>query len=554
MKRKKDPVGETDWLRAALAGASFAMLSFYQIVVNSRFPVTIRGWMVVVTVLTAFACGACFFDAAGRAVLAFARRSPAMAAASLFFSYAILRRQYAHIGAPRYDFFLGPLPFHVYRPLYWALALPALWFLLLWLIKKSRSFLTDFWAGMDRTDKRIYLAVTAAAGVLVLTAYSWEPQWYTQFDNAYSLDSSGCIELFLRIPGYYYIQHPMLGFLTFPIRAAVSGFLGLFAPENLAESLMIVCMQLLNVQFLLLSGFMIARRAQSRWTLALYLASMPVLLFGLSYEKYQLMVFLMVLYVYLRTGEPAAPPRLHREKGRTPGEKRAVERFLMEGGGHELVLMLSVGAMPITGFLYLYELFRPEKAREKLRSICRTAAWGVLYVVCSGRVHMLGVAEILGDAGNSLHAAGLKGFTPAQCLAAFMNFIQGSFVALSSEAGEKYLWTGILDRVPLLSVVILALMLAGAALRRREPFVRYCALWLAGAAALMFAAQWAVHESPLFSILFSWALIPLFQKGFQALVERFRWRERAAYGCVLVSMLAVNVLTMFQVAQFLRGL
>ena len=530
-----------------LMAVSFSMLSFYQIAELSK-------WTIIVTVLTAFACGFCFYEAAARENLAYIKAHPYHSAAALFCAAAILRQMYPQTGAPRYDMFFAPLPFHFFRPAYWVLALPGLFFLLLWGLRKARGFLLRFREGMDRTDRRVYLAVTAASSALILAAYIWNPQWYMQFDNAYSMDSSGCIKLFLLIPGYYYIQHPVLGVLTFPIYAVVHTFWGLFAPANLVPVLTISCIQILNVQFLLLSGFMLARLAGNRWTLALYLLSLSVLLFAMAYEKYQIMVFFMVLYVYLQTG-PESRLEKRKKAPRVPEEGRnAVTAFLTDGGRHELTLMISAGIMPITGFLYLYELFRREGWAAKLRGIARTAAWGVLFLICTGRGHMLNIASAVQSGSATLHSAGLKGRVFRECLAAFMNLVQGSLIGLSSEAGEQYLWTGVMTHVSLLSVVILSLILAGAAVRWKEPFTKYCALWLAGAALLVFAAQWAVHESPLFSVLFSWALIPLFQQGLQFCVEKFRWRERAVYGGVLLSMLAVNGLVMLDVAKFLRGL
>ena len=538
-----------------LMASSFSMLSFYQIIELSK-------WTIIVTVLTAFVCGFCFYEAAARENLAYIKAHPYHCAAALFCAAAILWQMYLQKGAPRYDTFFAPLPFHFFRPAYWALALPGLFFLLLWGLRKARDFLLRFREGMDRTDRRMYLAVTAASSAVIMAAYISNPQWYMQFDSVYSIDAGYCVTTLFPVASYYYIVHPTLGLLTFPVWAVTQTALGLFAPSNLILTLTAACVQILNVQFLLLSGFMLARLAGNRWTLALYLCSLPMFLFTMFIEKCQIITFLMVLYVYLRT-EPReeVPLRKRRKAPRVHGRKRVpLAGFLMDGGGHELNLMLSTGGIAFAGILYLCELFRREGRAAKLRGIARTAAWGVLFLICTGRAHMLAPLYIFNNTFEAVGLFGHQGTLPERC-ASFMNLVQGCFIGLSSQVGTgrsyaptAYMWGDPLSQVPRLSVLLLALILVGAAVRWKEPFTKYCALWLAGAAVLLIAAQWAIHVSPLFGVYFFWVLIPLFQQGLQFCVEKFRWRERAVYGGVLISMLAVNAAVMLDVAKFLRGL
>lgn len=524
---------------AVCMAGSFSLLSFFQIVQMNQ-------WIIITTVLTAFSCGFCFYKKTARETGSYAKRHPCASAALLVIAVSILRQEYLQKGVPHYDTLLPPLPFHFFRPAYWVLALPALFFLLLWIWRKGRGFLSRLWMDMDQTDKKIYLAFSAASCVLVLTAYLINPQWYSIYDQVYSIDAGYCVWKLFPLSDYFYIQHPTLGILTFPIWTAVQACLKWIIPAQLLERAAIACVQLINVQFLLAAGFMIKQLSKSRWTLALYLTSLPMFLFTMFFEKCQIITFLMVLYVWLRTysAEPGGGPL-----------RQAWKDLLTDGGGTRLSMMLSIGAMPVTVFLYLYELLRREASAAKLRNILRTAVWGVLFFICTGRIYLLNLLEFFGDASSKLHTFGLQGHTLMERCFSFLNLVHGSFIGLpSSRSDGFYWWTDVMGHASPLALIILALMVLGSAVNWKDVFVKFCTLWLVGAAALIIMVQWAVPESPLFGVYFFWALVPLFQKGFQALVEQFRWKERAAYCALLIPMFILNLINMLDIASFLKTL
>lgn len=106
--------------------------------------------------------------------------------------------------------------------------------------------------------------------------------------------------------------------------------------------------------------------------------------------------------------------------------------------------------------------------------------------------------------------------------------------------------------VSLIGVFILVISIMGIIVNRRENFVKVCTVWLSFAFLLFTVFQWSVHESPLFSIYFSWAIIPLFQKGLQYMIDKFHWQERLVYVPLLLVMLVVNVLDIVNIGMFLK--
>lgn len=88
----------------------------------------------------------------------------------------------------------------------------------------------------------------------------------------------------------------------------------------------------------------------------------------------------------------------------------------------------------------------------------------------------------------------------------------------------------------------------------KEPFTRICCVWLGFSVILFCIVQWCVTGSPLFSILFTWALIPLFQKGFQFIIDKCHWKQNIAYGILLFFILVINIVSLIDIGNFLAGL
>ena len=428
-------------------------------------------------------------------------------------------------GIPNSDLMFPPLPFRFFRLRWWLLSAPALFYLLVWIWRKASAFLTEFWQGMDLVDRRIYLIVTIASSAFIPILYLSNSQWYMQFDIVYSIDSGWCYQNIFPQLSYYDIRHPVMSVLTFPIWATVRSVLRLFVPNQLLDVLCVSIVQIINIQFLLLIGFMIGRLSKSRYVTLFYLVSMPTLLFTVFFEKYQLCTFLLVLYVY---------------------------KLCKDSKGAKWDLMLATGTMPTSIFLVADELFIREPILSKIKRFVGIAVTGVCFLICSGRIRLLNPTTLFNEVSSMAQDFGLKNLSVKECLFSFTKMIQGSLVGLTSTVDSRYLWTDILSSASLIGILALALALVGIVVNRKEHFVRICAIWLICGLVLFVVFQWSVHASPLFSIYFSWAIIPLIQKGLQFLSEKMHWKEKLVYACVLFPMLIVNVINVMDIGIFLK--
>lgn len=510
--------GLLKWGAWLLLAASFALLSFYQIIRYQK-------WFILFTVLLAFGIAVYFLKKTSKDNFAYVKEHPAVSAAIALGALVLVAAMYQAKGVPNIGMTFEPLPFRFFRFRWWMLSAPALWYLLVWVWRKAGGFLLDFWNGLDRTDRRIYLAATVVSSAVILLLYSTNSKWYLQYDAVYSIDSGWCYQSIFPQLTYYDIRHPALSIVTFPIWAAIRFVLQLFAPAQLLDTLCASCIQIVNVQFLLLIGFLIGKLSGSRWVTLLYLASSPVLLFTVFFEKYQLCTFLLVLYAC----------QLCRK------EKNA-----------QTNLILATGTMPTSVFLFADELLVREPFVAKLKRCGRTAAHGVMFLIGTGRIHLLNPSTLLDEVSSMARSFGLQDLSVKECLFSYTKMVQGSFLGLSSSSESRYFWTDILSGVSIIGIVLFAVGVIGIIAGRRERFVRICAIWTVCSLLLLVVFQWSVQESPLFSLYFSWALIPLFHKGLLAVISRLHWKEQVVYPVLLIPLFAINVLNLIDIGIFLK--
>lgn len=499
---------------------SFAQLSFYQIIIYDS-------WITWATMGLSFLCGLFIYKKTERENIEHIKSRPQMALVLLIITIALIYAMYQVKGIPNKAEIFLPFSLRMFRLRYWLIAAPALFYLLVWLEGAFRGFVHELWQSVDKVDKKIYLFGTIMLSLAVIIFYVMEPNWYLQYDKVYSIDSGWIYKNLYPQLSYYDIRHPILSIMTFPIWALIHGGLSLFVPAHLLSGLCAICVQLINVQFLLLTGIMIKILSKSRWTLLIYLASFSVILFMLFFEKYQLCIFLLVLYEYL-----------------TCKQKR----------GREISLVLAAGSMPTSILLFGNELIEKEPFAHKVKCTFNMAVCGVMTLVCTGRSHLLVPQILLGETTAKVQRFGLKNLPIEECAASFINMAQGIFLPLSSKAGKTYFWTDIIHGISLVGGVIFAIIVIGFLRNYNDRFIRACGVWIAVGVVLFGIFQWGVKESPLFSIYFAWAAIPLFQRGMQSIIQKMRWKERNIYAAILTALLVVNIVAILEIGKFLATL
>ena len=513
------------WALGIFTAASFAVLAFQQIISAYYQPVYI--W---ITLAVAFTTGLFLFCHSWEKNLEFLKAHKMVAAAIalvvFWFSYMSCNTK----GAVCYQEIAPSLPVNLFRQRWYLFAAwSAFWFGLL-LAKIVRELLRDLFEGIGAKERKTYAVVSLVLSLVVLAAYLSNAQWYQQYyAGAYSLDSGWCYQNIFPVLNYYDIRHPIMGELTFPIWSTVTGILGVISPANLFGTLTAVLIQWINIQFLLLVALMLRKLMNSKIMFWLYICSFPTLLYVISLEKYQMCVVFAVFYIY------------------------AICKGKKYSSG---ALILSIGMMPTNGIAAIFEVTGSIPWKEKLQRIASIILGGFITLVCMGRGFLLNLplaVKQLVDQHTYFSRGGLG--TKEQVLSV-INMIQSSFVALSSapDSQGRYLWTDLTTGITLFNMLILAVILLGFIVGWKDRFIRTCALWIIYAFILFVPLNWSPYESPLFAILFSWAVIPLAKRGIDWLIEHLHLPEKGTYAVILAAMLTVNLAQLADVNRFLATL
>ncbi len=410
-----------------------------------------------------------------------------------------------------------------FRLRYYILSIPAVWFILSCIFRVCRNLALDIMDGVSRKERNMYIVITAGLFAVVFVAYSTQQMWYLQYDNVYSIDSGWCFQSIYPNLSYYDIRHPLMSEFTFPIWAVITEVLQAIAPVNLVGVLTAILLQWTNICMLILVGIMLRKITGNIIVFFMYLCSFPTLLFALSFEKYQLCVFLLVLYVYSKCRGKA---------------------------GANGLLIMTTGLMPTNAVIAVAEFFDEHPLKEKVKSVGQIIITGVAILVCCGRVHLINLWQAFTEIGGMHAGFGSGTLSVSEKINAVFSMIQSSFVALSSVANGRYLWLSVTGKIGVLSALIMAIVLLGMILGRKEKFYKICSVWVLFAFFLFVVLNWAPHETPLFAIIFSWAIIALFVKGLDFIVSKMRIKPIVVYGSIGIVMLAINVATLMDIGKF----
>lgn len=421
------------------------------------------------------------------------------------------------------------LTFYPFRLRWLLLTLPALFYILLWCWSKISTFVIELWSETEKTDRRIYLYATAISAAVILILYTTQPQYYLQMDRVYSLYSGWCFNNVFADLYYYDIRHPIMGVVFFPIWAIINTTLKLFVSQHLLTGMCAACIQFLNIQALLAVGLIIEKMSKSCWVFLFYLASCPTLVFSVFFEKYQLIVLFSVIYIY----------QLYLRK-------RSESSFV-----------IAAGIMPTSAVLYVNEFMIGNSLVYKLKNLLRTLICGLSVIICSGRIHILHPKWLLDDF-ISLAAYRSHDVTIKDSFYSLMNMIHGCFFSLSSVEGTNwcnepcYTWNGVITGCSVVSVILIVVMLIGFFADRKDNFSKICIIWVVFSVVLFMGAKWSAVESPLFSIYFSWAFIPLFYKGLHFFCRKFHLKEHYVCAAVFATMIIVNTMNIISIGNFLK--
>ena len=384
------------------------------------------------------------------------------------------------------------------------------------------KWIVDFYKEMNSWDKKAYVITSIICAISITVLYINNQGWFLQYDKVYSIDSGWCFKRIFPLYTYYDIRHPLLGVFAFPIYTLASFPNLFFDSENLLVCNAII-MQFINSQFLIIIALELKKILNNKHVFITYMISFPTILFLLFFEKYQLCIFLLVTYVY------------QINKNKDTGK---------------MLLISSFGLMFTNAFAGISEFFTKSKVEEKVLNVMKIMVISISMLICCGRISCFkyGIKEI--QEMKLCFAA--KEYSFKEKLFSTTNMFDNTIFALPSEYENRiYLWKDILNNISYIGIAIILICFLGFCVNRKKMYSKIFISWTGFASILFFILNWSVHESPLFSIYFSWAVIPLLIMGIDYIIKKLRIKRIIIYIPLYIAMITINIVEIINITKIL---
>lgn len=498
---------------------SSAILSIQLIVINYY---TMQN--IIFTAIISFLCAIYFWFKKKEEIYKFIKTNVKFTVLCAIVVYMIILQLYVTKGMMckelAKDWIMNP-----FRVRYFAISLFSALCIGVYVGNKIKEWILDLYHSLDTWDKKAYVIATIISFFVIVIAYSSNANWYLQYDKVYSLDSGWCFKNVFPSATYYDIRHPLLSIFTFPIWAVAHTIVNLIIPGNLSSVVTAIMLQIINAQLLILIGLQIKALTKNKWIFILYMLSFQTILYTVFFEKYQLCTFLVVLYVFTVC---------HRKENSTAS------------------LVSAAGAMPTSCVIGIGELFTKDKFSQKIKKITKIIVVTILTFICLGRGHVLqyGITEMT----KQREQFSNKTYTIQEKAISTTKVFEGSVISLPSQVtkNHKYLWEDLESKISIGSITVLVFMVIGSIANRKEIFTKLCIAWSIFAVILFMVLNWSTHETPLFAIYFSWAMIPLFVMGIDKVVEKLKVNPKIVYITITSIITVINICTMFDIQKFLQ--
>ncbi len=498
---------------------SSAILSF-QLIVKEYY--TLEN--VIFTIITSLFCAVWVYKNTYKESYEMCKKNPIFSIVCFLVGIIVSRKLFLDKGIECHKIFEN-WSINPFRVEFFIVSTISLLYIMNYLGNKIKTWILNFIKELDKWDKKAYIITTIITSLVIIIAYAFNNKWFMSYDRVYSLDSGWIFKNLLPKATYYDIRHPLLNVFTFPMWAIVQTFVKIFMPGNLSNLIIAIIIQIINVQFLILIGLLLKKITNNKFVFILYIISFPTLLFTLFLEKYQLCTFFIVLYIYNVCNKKES----------------------------NLSLISAAGTMPTSCFIGIVELIKSDRFINKLRQVAKIVILTILTFICLGRGHILqyGISEIK----EKRNTFSNKTYTIIEKTIATSKIIPGSLIALPSKIDnvkKTYLWDGLeKNNLAISTLLIFAILCIGIIKNRKELFGKITVAWMIFSAILFMILNWSTHQTPLFAIYFSWAIIPNFVEGLDFIIEKIKGNSKLIYMILISFIIIVNATTMFDITKFL---
>lgn len=384
---------------------------------------------------------------------------------------------------------------------------------------KIKDWLNKFVKQMDKFEKRAYIITSVIVLILLVFMYLNKVNFYHDYDVVYSMDPGTVYNKHWANPHYYDIRHPLTSILTFPVYAIVDFLCG----DNIKP----IALQFINVQLLIFIGLELKRLTKNKWVYIFYMLSFSSIIYILFLEKYILSVFLMVTYMY--------------------------NIFINKKDSYGL-LIFSIGTLPTNLYIMVTEFCKKMSFTKKAENLLKISALAMVAVLLTGRLPFIKTAFT--DIVDNSYAFGTEQYTLINGFNSTTKMIESSFMALPSGEHEilafkggmqkVWIWDDITDSVSYVGLLVIFIIIIGIVdiIKGKKKIYYPLIASFIFSFILFMVLGWDIHESPLFAICFSFAIIPLFIYSLEKIFKILKIKPnyyKYIYLTLLLIMTIVNI-------------
>ena len=491
---------------------SSSILSFQLIITNHY-----SQYNIIFTCIISFVCSAIYFLKSYKKIFKIIKKDKLITIIAMIVSFIVLKELYLSKALALKPLFLES-PINLFRLRYFSLSFISLSYIFINILYILKKYIKSFVNSLSKWDKKAYLIATIIATFIIVISYCTNQKWFLQFDDVYSMDSGLVFDYIIpKSATFYDIRHPLISIIIFPVYSIFSTILKVFVGNNmnLFKVMLAILFQLINSQALILVGLLLKKLTNNKITFIIYMISFPTILHVLFLEKFQICVFFLVLYVYTICTK----------------KDKSIPSFIISAG----TILTSV-------YIGICELLVKDEFKNKLKKIFKIILMTILCFICLGRAHMLvhGINEIT----NMTKEFSGENLSFLQNTIATLKTIQNCIFALPSGVNNLglFFWIDLHNNISILSIIILIIVFIGSIVKRKDLFIKISTSWLVFIFILFLIVKWSTHTAPLFSIYFSWAIIPLFIAGLDFVIKKCKLNRKIVYSLLIFMIEIYNFL------------
>lgn len=400
-------------------------------------------------------------------------------------------------------------------------ALPAISLIIFFVLRELLKLAHDLFKDKENLIFWIVISIVASSSIFII--YSKCDLFFNGVDRFLSLDSGLCMEYFKTITSIYVdfidIKHPILWIMFYPVYS-----LSYYASKYLMISpdlTSALCYQLINIQFIILTAFLLSKISGNKYLKYIYLVTAPALTLMLVLEKFQMVLFVMTLmFYYLRKGD----------------DKRTVWYGAIASA------LMPTSSIPVLGIL----LFKDKSLQNRVILIAKTALECILIIISLGFID--GVINFHQMIQPHLGVVQIEG-TPLKFQYLIFSFthlvknmilqdnivLKEPFLVGQKTVGKQVLWwdNSIYEVASIIGILLIVLAIICIIKFRKNNIVLVSSTWMLFSAILIIGVKWSWFESPLFSWYFSWTLLLIYNPLLEQLAGKFPRKEYFYYPLIL---------------------